>query len=219
MKKAPNAEKSSKVLHKKGAEAELTEILFEEKKALSKKRVPKNYRNPILDASIRKERTRSESKLLRSVSSVINAPQVYSVGETDSEIIMEFIEGKALKLVISKNPELAIEAGKCIRKIHDIGVIHGDLTTSNIIAADKTDNPELNKRIEEKGSLFFVDFGLGYFSKKLEDRATDLVVFKKTFNATHSGIKNGWALVMKGYSPDEELIARMEAIEKRARYH
>jgi tRNA A-37 threonylcarbamoyl transferase component Bud32 len=65
----------------------------------------------------------------------------------------------------------------------------------------------------------FIDFGLGYFSKKLEDKATDLIVFKKTFNATHPLVKNGWLLVMKGYNASEEMIEQMNKIEKRARYH
>jgi len=212
------------VLHKKGAEATLSQIVFDGNKAVSKKRVVKSYRNAKLDALIRKERTRSEAKLLRHITSTVNAPMVFKVDEANFEIILEFIDGKALKLVIEKEPSLAIEAGKCIRKIHDLGVIHGDLTTSNIIVAQESSKKdsvdlELNKRIGQKGVLFFIDFGLGYFSKKLEDRATDLVVFKKTFNATHSSLKNGWELVLKGYSPSAELITRMEAIEKRARYH
>lgn len=197
--------------YKKGAEAELTKICVEGKNALSKKRIPKIYREKALDDSIRKTRTRSEAKLIKEASSVVNVPQIISVDDKSCEIVMKFINGPALKNVIEKNLSLAEEAGREIRKLHDRGIIHGDLTTSNIIFSKNS--------CDKKSKLVFVDFGLGYFSKKTEDKATDLIVFKKTFNATHSALKGGWDLVMKGYNPDKEMLAKMEAIEKRARYH
>ncbi|MCX6803732.1 MAG: KEOPS complex kinase/ATPase Bud32 [Candidatus Diapherotrites archaeon] len=208
-------------MDKIGAEAVISKKVIDSLPVISKKRVPKAYRNPLLDLKIRKERTRSEVKLLHAASSVVNTPKIISVDEKNAEILMEFIPGNPLKLVLDKNSKLCIEAGKCIRKLHDIGIIHGDLTTSNIIFAEdpKEMNEDLKNRIKQKGPLFFIDFGLGYFSIRLEDKATDLVVFKKTFNATHSKIKNGWELVIQGYNPEKEFIARIEAIEKRTRYH
>ncbi len=203
--------------YKKGAEAELCELTIDGEEALSKKRIPKGYRDATLDESIRKKRTRGEVKLLAIAASVVNVPRIIKVDAEKSEILMEFIKGKALKEIIAKRPMLCTEAGARIRALHDIGVIHGDLTTSNILVAEE--NPLLKERIEKKGKLFFIDFGLGQFSKKVEDKATDLVVFKKTFNATHSSLKNGWENVMKGYNADKEMLARMDAIEKRARYH
>lgn len=214
--------------YKKGAEAELVLekiVLGKDKKVvLSKKRIQKNYRNQKLDLKIRTTRTRCEAKILKEVSSIVNVPKIIKVNEKQAEIIMEFIPGKRLKEVIEKNPSLCLEAGKQIKKLHNLGIIHGDLTTSNIIFVDSKEkkvksDKDLLERVEKKGSLFFIDFGLGFYSKKEEDRATDLVVFKKTFNATHSKIKNGWALVLKGYFPSKELVERMQAIEKRARYH
>jgi len=191
--------------YKKGAEAELTQIEYSGKKALSKKRIPKTYRDEKLDFSIRKRRTRSEAKIIRALVKTVKVPNIFYVDENKCEIVMDFIEGKMLKEIIEKKPELALEAGKQIKKIHEQDIVHGDLTTSNILY--------------EAGKLYFIDFGLGYFSKKIEDKATDLIVFKKTFNATHSALKNGWELVMRGYSPNKALQERMNAIEKRARYH
>ncbi len=193
------------VFYKKGAEAELSQITYKGKKALSKKRIPKSYRNKKLDFDIRKKRTRSEAKIIKTLSTVIKVPQIYLIDENNSEIVMEFVEGEMLKEVIEKKSELAVKAGKEIKKIHEQGIIHGDLTTSNILC--------------KKDGLCFIDFGLGYFSSKIEDKATDLIVFKKTFNATHSSIKNGWDKVIQGYKPDKSMLERMAAIEKRARYH
>jgi len=191
--------------YKKGAEAELTLTDFYGKKVVSKKRIKKSYRNNELDFNIRKKRTRSEAKILNTLYNIINVPQVLFVDEKKCEIMLEFIDGKMLKEIIEKVPTLAVKAGKEIKKIHESGIIHGDLTTSNILF--------------KNDKLYFIDFGLGYFSKKTEDKATDLIVFKKTFNATHSKLKNGWDLVMLGYKPSKEMVERMQTIEKRARYH
>lgn len=207
------------LFYKKGAEAKLTEEIFEGKRVLLKNRVKKNYRHPSLDQTIRKIRTKGEAKLLREASLFVNTPKVIEVDESEGKIKMEFIKGKRLKEVIEKNNSLCIEAGEGIRKLHDAGIIHGDLTTSNIIFLKSSKDPEIKSRIKKHGPLFFIDFGLGYFSKNIEAKATDLIVFKKTFNATHSKLKNGWDLVMKGYNPSPELIERIQAVEKRARYH
>lgn len=197
------------VFYKKGAEAELTETFFDGKKALLKKRIPKNYRSKKLDDEIRKKRTRGEVKLIKNAGLSVKVPQILSVDEKNAEILMEFIEGKMLKELIESKPYLCEKAGQQIKKIHDLGIIHGDLTTSNIMV----------RGAEKKEELVFIDFGLGFFSKKVEDKATDLIVFKKTFNATHSSLKKGWEKVMKGYNPSKEMLTQMEKIEKRARYH
>ncbi len=205
-------------IQKIGAEAQITEVSFDGSQALLKKRSQKNYRNKILDQEIRAKRTKSESKLLREAAKVVNTPKVINVDEKEGKILMEKIEGVQLKEIIEKKQEFCEIAGEKIRALHETGIIHGDLTTSNILVAEEN-SAEMKERVKSKGKLFFIDFGLGYFSIKIEDKATDLIVFKKTFNATHSGIKEGWELVMKGYKPSKELIDRMNAIEKRARYH
>ncbi len=190
---------------RKGAEAEVKKISFKNKLVISKKRIVKKYRNKKLDLKIRKKRTRSEAKILSKCYSIIKVPKIFQVKEDETEIIMEFINSPRLKDTLESNISNCILVGKEIKKIHSEGIIHGDLTTSNIL---DTDNGPC-----------FIDFGLGFFSSKLEDRATDLIVFKKTFNATHSSIKQYWGKVIEGYSPSKEMIERMEKIEKRARYH
>ena len=87
-------------------------------------------------------------------------------------------------------------------------MIHGDLTTDNLIL--------------RKGMVVFVDFGLGFFSKKTEDRATDLLSLKKTFHATHFSLKGGFEAVLAGYkktAPNaEQVIKTIAEIEARTRY-
>ncbi len=216
-------------LNRIGAEAQVKEIIINSKKFVSKKRIPKKYRHKELDLLIRKKRTKSESKLISKLYNKINVPKIISVDEKNCEIIMTFVQGKMLKEIIEKQKELCVLAGQEIKKIHEQGIIHGDLTTSNIIyKKEKTINKNNKNKLKKKNGkqvncdfaekLYFIDFGLGYFSQKIEDKATDLILFKKTFNATHSNIKNGWQLILKGYDPNKEMLDRMGKIEKRARY-
>lgn len=205
-------------IFRKGAEATLSKSVFDGEKVLVKHRIKKSYRNPFLDDFVRKTRTKSEVKLIREASLFVNTPRVLKVDEVNSRIFLEFLDGVRLKEVLDNRKDLCIKAGDCIKRLHEAGIIHGDLTTSNIIYL-KEGGEDIINRVQKKGPLFFIDFGLGYFSKNLEDKATDLIVFKKTFNATHSKIKNGWGLVLKGYNPSVELVNRMNAVEKRGRYH
>ena len=150
-----------KTFFKIGAEASLAQNFLDGMNVVSKKRFPKKYRNSVLDLKIRRERTRSEAKLIKRAATVINTPRIVFVNENKGELVLEFINGKALKEVVEKNPNLCVEAGKDIRRLHDCGIIHGDLTTSNIIVADESD-PLFFERIKKHGHLFFVDFGLGF---------------------------------------------------------
>jgi len=198
-------------LIRRGAEAELWLKESKKGKILLKKRVPKEYRRKELDDRIRKHRTRSESNLIaRSARIGVKTPQVLNVDEKDCIIEMEFIEGKRLKDALNeKNVSLCREAGKEIALMHREGIIHGDLTTSNIM-------------LNRKKKLVFIDFGLGFHSNKIEDKAVDLLVFKKTFMATHFKLRKGWELILQGYkknySEAERVIEQIKKVEERGRY-
>ena len=198
-------------LIRRGAEAELYKTEFEGQAALMKKRVSKSYRNKEIDETIRSRRTRSEAKLLRKVRSVgVVTPKVFEVNSDDFYIMMEFIPAPRLKDSIGKKDVevRCTHVGKNIAIMHENSIIHGDLTTSNILLHNK--------------ELVFIDYGLGFLSKKIEDKAVDLLVFKKTFEATHSDMLVGWEFIIEGYlkaNGEKEVIDRIEVIEKRGRYH
>lgn len=183
-----------------GAEAEIYSILAFEKKLIVKKRISKKYRNPTLDKKIIKTRNKQEANLLQKVKNAgILTPTIYYVGK--DKIIQEFIDD-------TKNykPNLK-KIGKEIAKLHEINVIHGDLNLINII-------------INKKNQIYFIDFGLGSISQKIEDKATDLLVFKKTL-LSKKETKNYWPEIIKGYqnfSKNTQIIEKIEIIEKRARY-
>lgn len=204
-----------------GAEAK---IIFSNN-LIIKKRVKKSYRIPELDEKIRKLRTRAEAKLLEKASKIISVPKViksdnlYPKGhkkvtsEKSKEILMEFIKGKKLSKYLDNFPEkqqlkIFRQVGENISKLHDLNIIHGDLTTSNMIL--------------KNNNLYFIDFGLGFISPKIEDKAVDLHLLKQALEARH--FKNWEKLfgeVIKSYKKSEKadlVLRQLEKVEKRGRY-
>lgn len=104
-----------------------------------KDRVVKGYRIKEMDDAIRRRRTRREGKLLVKAGGLIAVPKVLEVDEKTAEIDMEFIQGKKLSEDLDsmkEGKEVCFEIGKNIGKLHDADIIHGDLTTSNMIWVD-----------------------------------------------------------------------------------
>src|SRR3989344_1449684 len=139
---------------KQGAEA----ILYKENNYVVKERIKKSYRIDKMDIKLRKFRTRREGKLLQKNE---NSPKVLEVDDKKMKIKMEFIDGKLLKDILDnlnkdKRNLLLMEIGGKVAIMHDKNIIHGDLTTSNMILKNK---------------IYFIDFGLGFESNKIEDKA------------------------------------------------
>ncbi len=198
-------------LIKKGAEAELYKIMYNGRPAILKRRIPKRYRVPVLDERIRKTRTRREARLLeRARRAGVLTPEVYNVDDKRMEIVMEYVSGERAKEYLLRTGDVSLmrDIGENIAHLHSNGIVHGDLTTSNII-------------LSEKG-IYFIDFGLGAVSRSIEDFAVDLVCFEKSFIATHSDIaEEGWAALVDGYSSFSEaplVWKRFEEVKRRARY-
>ncbi|EQB45270.1 hypothetical protein CGLO_15876 [Colletotrichum gloeosporioides Cg-14] len=77
--------------------------------------------------------------------------------------------------------------GAAVGKMHKIGIVHGDLTTSNMMLrppkpAAAITNGEASKL---DGEIFIIDFGLASQSTSDEDRAVDLYVLERAFGSTH----------------------------------
>jgi Kae1-associated kinase Bud32 len=192
-----------------GAEA----IILKEGNEVIKRRIKKSYRIAELDDKIRKLRTRSESKLLEKASKTISIPTITKTDDKKMEIHMEFIDGKKLSEELNSFPqkkqkEICLQIGKSIAKLHDKDIIHGDLTTSNIILK------------EEK--TYFIDFGLGFNSHRIEDKAVDLHLIKQALEAKH--FQNWETLffsIKKGYENSKDfkkVMEQLEKVEKRGRY-
>lgn len=177
----------------------------EGKKVLIKERVPKAYRHKEIDERIRAERNRTEARLMSEARrSGVSTPIIYDV--EDFKLKMQYIDGVPIKYMIT--PELSEKVGELVGKLHSTGIVHGDLTTSNILL--------------EGERLYLLDFGLAYFDKGLEARGVDVHVLFQTFESTH---RNHQALIeafKRGYQStfidSEDVLKRVEEIKKRARY-
>ena len=190
-----------------GAEA----VIKVEDGVLHKERISKLYRIPEIDQRLRKLRTRSEAKLLQKSKGI--APQVFDVNEQTMTITMEYLAGDVLKNIFddlpgNKRKHVLHQLGQNIGKLHDQDIIHGDLTTTNIILCNN--------------EVRLVDFGLGMISKKIEDKAVDLHLLRQALNSKHyRHSEEAFRFVLEGYKEAKEhalVLARLEKVEKRGRY-
>ncbi|MCL1966206.1 MAG: Kae1-associated serine/threonine protein kinase, partial [Candidatus Bathyarchaeota archaeon] len=155
------------VLLKKGAEANLYLTNWHGRPAVIKIRKQKKYRPEALDMQIRSHRTSHEAQLLHQTKiSGVTTPLIYMVNMPESSIIMEYIQGVQVKQYINKaqkieREKICLQIGELIGKLHKENLIHGDLTTSNMI-------------LNEQGTIFLVDFGLGEKNTELEAKGVDL---------------------------------------------
>lgn len=199
-----------------GAEAEIYKTIFLGLPAAYKKRVVKNYREKKLDGKIRFQRLQTEVNLLHKAKAAgVRTPVVYGVDRKNAGFWMEFLAGKRLKDELNKKKPgangsaLCSKAGEMIACLHRKGLVHGDLTTSNFMAS--------------QNELVLFDFGLGFFSEKTEDLATDLLNLKKTFWATHPNREKEWEKLLKSYQKNfvsgKKVVGQMAKIESRGRYN
>ncbi|MBS3111768.1 Kae1-associated serine/threonine protein kinase [Candidatus Woesearchaeota archaeon] len=189
----------------KGAEAEI----YKEGNKIIKDRISKGYRLKELDEKIRKLRTKSEKKLLDKASEIVNVPKI--LNQEKFKLELEFIEGLKLSEYLDKletKNEVCFKIGKELSKLHEKEIIHGDLTTSNLILKDK--------------KIYFIDFGLGFVSSKIEDMAVDIHLFRQALESKHYKIYlECYESFLKGYrtfSKYLEVIKRLDKVEKRGRY-
>lgn len=203
---------------KKGAEATITLYNWYGKTVVVKSRKIKEYRHPQLDQKIRKFRTIHEPQLMNEAKKAgVSTPTIFLVDTIKMQIIMEFIQGKQIKHVLTKisatqRQDLCFEIGIIIAKLHSYGIVHGDLTTSNMI-------------LNEYGKIFLVDFGLAEKQNELESKGVDLHLMKCGLQSTHNQIaKNCFKDVISGYTKvlgetaTKDILKKIREIERRGRY-
>jgi TP53 regulating kinase and related kinases len=203
-------------LLKKGSEADLFLINWYDKLALSKLRTERSYRHPVLDRELRHRRTIREAEMLSKAKEAgIRSPYLYFVDAHRNEIIMEYIEGVNLKTVFSA--DLALKLGECIAKLHSINIIHGDVTTSNFILEGCSQ--------DSRTELAIIDFGLSFFSQRLEDMASEVRMLKEVLSSVHYEVFDQAFLkfseAYSSFSPPErgrKVLQKVEEIQSRGRY-
>ncbi len=197
-----------------GAEAKI----FLNGETVSKQRLVKSYRHPQLDEQIRKQRTKREARILtKALALKINVPEVLNTnlkGEPSDKfnLEIEFIDGDKLAETLNDYPEtkqkqVMEKLGKQTAMLHENNIIHGDLTTSNTLL--------------KENKVYLIDFGLGFISQKIEDKAVDLHLIKQALEAKHwKNWKDLFKEFLKGYhySEAKKVVERLKVVEKRGRY-
>ena len=189
-----------------GAEA----IISADATTIKKDRVSKSYRHPVLDKALRQQRTRREAKVLEELKKAnFPAPRLIKMDDKSMTIDMSKIDGQKLRDVFEQDHiAFSQEIGKKLAILHSLGVIHADLTTSNMI----------------KGSeIYLIDFGLSFFSTELEDRAVDLHLLNRAIESKHPKVHNeSMEAIHRSYiahNPDNQaVLERLKIVERRGRY-
>lgn len=192
-----------------GAEA----IITKDKNKVTKHRISKSYRHKEIDEKIRKSRTRKEANILKKAKELkISVPEILKQEEFALE--MEFINGDRLSEKLNSYEEkkqfiVLKKIGKEVAKLHQNDIIHGDLTTSNTLLKDE--------------EIFIIDFGLGFISKRVEDKAVDLHLIKQALEAKHFQnyeklFENFLEAYQKEYKEAKEVLERLKKVEARGRY-
>src|SRR3989344_1785803 len=190
-----------------GAEA----ILWLDKQRILKERLQKGYRLPEIDEKLRRFRTRREAKILQRLEAIdFPAPHLQDFCDQRMSITMDFIKGETLKDVLNHNNVniIAKSIGKNVAELHQNGIIHGDLTTSNMIMNNE--------------GIKFIDFGLSQFSDKIEDKAVDLFVLDRALGSTHTELhpeifEKVVAAYSENYPEAVKVLERVQAVKGRGR--
>ncbi|HJM18534.1 MAG TPA: KEOPS complex kinase/ATPase Bud32 [Candidatus Thalassarchaeaceae archaeon] len=207
------------VLHH-GAEAVVSEGFCLGQRSVLKVRRPRNYRHPDLDRRLTRQRMSVEAKVLDKLSAMaFPSPSLLNLDHEGGWIVLSKIDGEPLHDQLkSESPDIGSlrSLGQIIRRLHSIGISHGDLTTHNVLYS-------------QDGSLHLIDFGLSRQTPELEHLGLDLQILNECLTATHSKLEGAMGMVIesyigadktyKGIPKSSDVIERFHKIASRVRYH
>ena len=193
-----------------GAEALVEPHTLLGRAAVRKTRPAKGYRHPELDAALREARTRAEARLLAHARKAgVRTPLVYEVAR--DALVLERLPGTQVKEILVRDPAKApgplFRMGVAIARLHERGLVHGDLTTSNALL--------------HEDHVALVDFGLAHLNAEDEDKGGDLHVLMEALEATHPDLPGAFDRVLAGYRAgggSESVERKVEEIVRRGRY-
>lgn len=201
-------------VHRVGAEARLDSAVWMGRSVVFKQRVVKGYRHPTLDRNIQTFRIKNEVRLmLEARRAGIAVPVIYSVDLEENRIVMEEIPGMRVKDALETMPmdsaeEVCRKIGEIAGRLHANDIVHGDLTTSNMLL--------------DGDRIVVIDFSLGSKSSELEDKGVDMHLLEEAFHSAHYRRSGLYASVrdsyVKTYRGGEEVLRKVREIERRGRY-
>ncbi|CAH2005210.1 unnamed protein product [Acanthoscelides obtectus] len=209
-------------LMKQGAEARLYVGMYLGKPTIAKERFKKAYRHEILDDLLTKERIKAESRaIVRCKMAGIRTPTIYLVDFNRRIIFMEYFTNSITAKEMIENQSqstdktlelFSLELGKLLGRMHGANIIHGDLTSSNILLFNHMQNLE----------VVLIDFGLAHIESNTEDKAVDLYVLERALLSTHSIADKLFDKILEGYRAhykqgSKEVLKKMDEVRARGR--
>jgi TP53 regulating kinase-like protein len=178
----------------------------------------------------------------------VPVPAVYALDEAKGWIMMEWIDGEVVRIRLNEwirlrkaagteegvddeeLRELMARVGRAVGSLHKMGVVHGDLTTSNLmlrpnksqtINGDRSERTHVGVEKLLDGEIVLIDFGLASQSTQDEDRAVDLYVLERAFGSTHPRAESLFGEVLKAYGESfrgaNVVLKRLEDVRMRGR--
>lgn len=173
-------------------------------------------------------------------------PAVYAVDEGRGCLMVEWIEGEVVRIRLNEwlarrkdkegnaevtgeeeGSEAAVELmrriGRAVGRMHGVGVVHGDLTTSNLMLRPlkRGGEEEMEDGRELEGEIVIIDFGLASQSTADEDRAVDLYVLERAFGSTHPRAEGLFKEVLNAYGTSykgaQVVLKKLEDVRMRGR--
>lgn len=231
-------------LRYQGAESKIYFGTHSNNRCVIKHRFSKKYRHPILDKKLTKERTKRERRMIEKIKSRSKELAFYMpkvVWSDDSTILMtEVTDCETLYKCIEREPNQALKyaplIGQCVAELHNLGIVHGDLTTSNLLLSPKIQHQDKempskkvkSDNLQESFIVVPIDFGLSTGSAHPEERAVDLYVLERALLSTHFSDKTFFNYVLDTYiscidektcepSGKHKIIERLQEVRARGR--
>ncbi|XP_015906306.1 EKC/KEOPS complex subunit TP53RK [Parasteatoda tepidariorum] len=224
--------KENFTVQNQGSEAKIYIGTFLEKPSILKERFSKKYRHPDLDKLLTSERIRAEVRALNKCHEIgIKCPAIYFADLQARSIILQEITGSItvkeyLKSVqtehgidgINTLTPLAQKIGEGISKMHKNELVHGDLTTSNLLL--KKDH--LDDISGGSFDVYFIDFGLSKRDVMIEDKAVDLYVLERAISSSHPNSEKFYSAILQQYlktlgKQSSAVADKLEEVRQRGR--
>lgn len=134
------------------------------------------------------------------------------------QIFMEYLEtSRTAKQVIDELElangtqelkKLANSVGEILIKVHAIQMVHGDLTSSNILVTDDME-------------VTLIDFGLSSMNASNEDKAVDLYVLERALLSAHATGETFFQNILESYKQEgkasQAVLVKFEEVRARGR--
>ena len=189
-----------------------------------KRRVPKEYRHPELDRTLRRDRTVAEARLTSEARRAgVPTPLVFDADVPNATLTLQYVGDRDLAAALDEGTDRVASVGRHLALLHGAGIVHGDPTTRNVrVGAGRSDGKSTAATAaapaDDRTTL--IDFGLAYHTGHVEDHAMDLHVFEGSVRATASDPDPLIEAFEAGYAAvgDDEVLERLRDVEGRGRY-